>query len=78
MFFLHHIDRAPIPKRWQKPTPTTPSPFVEQNTLQTNNNFTVTTTVTFNVAKQQQQHLSEMEIPPRNNVNYHPFPLIKK
>ncbi|KAG5682213.1 hypothetical protein PVAND_011579 [Polypedilum vanderplanki] len=57
--------RVPVPpKRWLKPT----SPFVEQNAIQTsNNNFTVTTTVTFNVAKQQQQHhTSEIEIPPRN------------
>ncbi|CRK92539.1 CLUMA_CG006082, isoform A [Clunio marinus] len=62
--------RAPVPpKRWLKPSGSTTSPFVEQNTMQTNNNFTVTTTVTFNVSKQQQQHhTSEIEIPPRNNV----------
>lgn len=63
------ISRAPIPpKRWLKPSPGPPtSPFVEQNTMQTNNNFTVTTTVTFNVLKQQ-HHTSEIEIPPRSNV----------
>lgn len=70
------IYRAPVPpKRWLKPsTPT--SPFVEQNTVPTNNNFTVTTTVTFNVAKQksqhkqpQQHHTSEIEIPPRHVSN---------
>jgi hypothetical protein len=64
---------APIPpKRWINPTSTTPiaSPFVEQNATQTNNNFVVTTTVTFNVAKQH-HHTSEIEIPPRNNnVSY--------
>ncbi|KAL7038955.1 hypothetical protein ACKWTF_009753 [Chironomus riparius] len=71
--------RAPVPpKRWLKPcTPT--SPFIEQNTLQTNNNFTVTTTFTFNVAKQksqhkqpQQHHTSEIEIPPRNIIYLDP------
>lgn len=63
------ISRAPVPpKRWLKPSGPPTSPFVEQNTLQTNNNFTVTTTVTFNVSKQQQHHTSEIEIPPRSNV----------
>lgn len=68
--FIFITSRAPIPpKRWLKPSsgPPATSPFVEQNATQTNNNFTVTTTVTFNVSKQQ-HHTSEIEIPPRSNV----------
>jgi hypothetical protein len=64
--FIAPSSRAPVPpKRWLKPSGPPTSPFVEQNAMQTNSNFTVTTTVTFNVAKQQ-HHTSEIEIPPRN------------
>lgn len=66
LYFRLNSGAPAPPKRWLKPTPTT-SPFVEA----TNSNFTVTTTVTFNVSKQQQQqhHTSEIEIPPRSHVS---------
>lgn len=58
----------PPPPRWSKPSTPLSPPHIEQSTLQSNNNFTVTTTVTFNMRQQQQTELMDIPVPAKRST----------